>query len=236
LLAGLLFGQAGVIFGAAESAAPSAASLYADLPATVALENGRVLVRRYLIQPGQATGREAHEAHELLIYVKGGVLTSKSTGRHSLWPDGRVVWFDRAAHDEGSTNTGSRPIEILWVVLKPVAAPNPGPKSPWGYLNYPNVAGEDVLENEWVIVQRIKLKPGEWEGVHAHNPNTFYVFIKGGQWLSKSKAHPNGEPGTAADGTVAWMEAIDLSQQHQSGNTGNTESDVVWVALKDRSP
>jgi hypothetical protein len=88
------------------------------------------------------------------------------------------------------------------------------------------------LENDWVIVQRFKLKPGEWEGVHPHNPNTFYIFIKGGEWLSKSRAHPEGVPGTADDGAVAWMDAIDLGEQHQSGNTGTRESEVVWVALK----
>jgi hypothetical protein len=87
-----------------------------------------------------------------------------------------------------------------------------------------------VLENDWVIVQRFKMKPGEWEGVQVHNPK--HLFIKGGQWLSKSKAHPRGEAGSATDGTIAWMDTIDLSEQHQSGNTGTTESDVVWVALK----
>jgi hypothetical protein len=83
------------------------------------LEDERVLVRRYLIQPGQSTGRQAHNAQELLIYVKGGVLTSNSTGRASFWPDGRVVWLAEAGSDEGSTNTDPRAVEILWVVLKP---------------------------------------------------------------------------------------------------------------------
>jgi hypothetical protein len=77
------------------------------------------------------------------------------------------------------------------------------------------------------------MKPGEWEGLHAHNPNTFYIFIKGGHWLSKSKAHPQGISGTAEDGTVAWMDTIDMSEEHQSGNIGTTTSEVVWVALKD---
>lgn len=230
LIAAVMIGR-GAAADAMLHAAP--ATLYANVPAAVALENERVLVRRFVIQPGQPTGREAHGAHQLLIFVKGGVLTSKSTGRASLWPDGRVVWLDKAGQDDGSTNTGPQPIELLWVVLKPKAPPSTSKTQPsWGYLNYPNVAGEDVLDNDWVIVQRFKLKPGEWEGVHAHNPNTFYVFIKGGQWLSKSKAHPTGVAGSAADGTIAWMDTIDLSEQHQSGNTGTTESEVVWVALK----
>jgi hypothetical protein len=211
--------------------------LYADVPPTAVLENDRVVVRRFIIQPGQSTGRQAHGAHQLLVFVKGGVLTSNAGGRSSLWPDGRVVWLDRAASDAGSKNSGGRPIELLWIVLKPVRtqegpANAPSSKPTWSYLNYPNIAGEDVLENPWVIVQRFKMKPGEWEGVHAHNPNTFYVFIKGGKWMSKSRENPNGDPGSAADGTVAWMDTIGLADEHQSGNTGTNETEVVWVALK----
>jgi hypothetical protein len=212
--------------------------LYTDVPATSVLENDRVTVLRFIIEPGQSTGRQSHGAHQLLVFVKGGVLTSKTDGRSSLWPDGRVVWLDRAASDAGSKNSGGRPIELLWIVLKPFrtqAVPaNAPPNNPtWGYLNYPNIPGEDVLENPWVIVQRFKMKPGEWEGVHAHNPNTFYIFIKGGKWVSKSRENPNGDPGSAADGTVAWMDTIGLTAEHQSGNTGTNETEVVWVALKE---
>src|ERR1700733_1458576 len=84
--------------------------IYANLPGTIALDNDRVVVRRFIIQPGQSTGRQTHGAHQLLVFVKGGALTLNSTGRSSLWPDGRVVWLDRAANDAGSTNTGGRPI------------------------------------------------------------------------------------------------------------------------------
>lgn len=209
--------------------------IYADVTGTMALDNERVLVQRFIIQPGQSTGHHAHAAHQLLVFVKGGVLTSKA-GRSTLWPDGRVVWLQDAGHDEGSTNTGRAPIELVWITLKPLeSASRPGTsgqKPKYGYLNYPNIPGEDVLENDQVIVQRFKMNPGEWEGVHAHNPNTFYIFIKGGQWVSKSKEHPQGVPGSAADGVVAWMDTIDMSDEHQSGNTGTSSTEVVWVALK----
>jgi quercetin dioxygenase-like cupin family protein len=209
--------------------------IYADLVGTTALENDQVVVQRFIISPGQSTGYHAHAAHQLVVFVKGGVLASKS-GRATLWPDGRVVWLEHAGHDEGSTNTGGAPIELLWVTLKPIdlksnaAAHGQEPK--YGYLNYPNIPGEDVLENDQVIVQRFKMNPGDWEGIHAHNPNTFYIFIKGGQWLSKSKEHPEGVPGSAADGAIAWMDTIALSDEHQSGNVGSASSEVVWVALK----
>ena len=206
--------------------------IYSNLSGTVALDNDRVLVRRFRLSPGQSTGHHAHVAHQLLVFIKGGVLTSRA-GRSTLWPDGRVVWLQDAGQDEGSTNTGPTPIELVWVTLKATSrAMSAGPRTRYGYLNYPNIPGEDVLENDQVIVQRFKMNPGDWEGIHAHNPNTFYIFIKGGHWVSKSRVHPEGVPGSAADGLVAWMDAIEISDNHQSGNVGTTSTEVIWVALK----
>jgi hypothetical protein len=233
-LAALWFTQAVVAANRAEKG-DAKQPLFARVDGTTALENERVVVQRFIIQPGQSTGPEVHGPRQLLVFVKGGVLTSNTTERSSFWPDGRVVWLDESARDQGETNTGHGPIELLWIVLKPSAAPagaSVSTKPAWGYLNYPNVPGEDVLENSWVIVQRFKMKPGEWEGVHAHNPNTFYIFIKGGKWVSKSQTHPAGVAGSATDGTIAWMDTIGLSEQHQSGNTGSNETEVVWVTLK----
>ena len=206
--------------------------IYAGLSGQTVLENSRVIVQRFTIQPGQSTGFHTHSGNQLLVFVKGGILTSKA-GRSTVWPDGRVVWEgDRERGEEGSTNSGTAPIELLWVTLKPRPAAVAAQKPRYGYLNYPNLPGEDVLENDQVIVQRFKMNPGQWEGIHAHNPNTFYIFIKGGKWLSKSKEHPEGVPGSAADGLVAWMDTIDISDQHQSGNVGTNSTDVVWVSLK----
>jgi quercetin dioxygenase-like cupin family protein len=239
----LLTGLMALPIAASARAAPTAMpeksghpQIYAKLRGTTVLEDERVEVQRFIIAPGQATGIHTHSGNQLVVFVKGGVLTSAS-GRATLWPDGRVAWqYEGEASDPGSTNTGAAPIELLWITLKPVksatAAAVAVPTPKYGYLNYPNLPGEDVLENDLVIVQRFKMKPGQWEGIHAHNPNTFYIFIKGGQWLSKSKEHPDGVPGSAPDGSVAWMDPMDISDQHQSGNTGSTTSDVVWVALK----
>jgi quercetin dioxygenase-like cupin family protein len=226
----LLSGTSTVSANESSRATKNTAPIYADLTGEVALENDRVLVQRFTIQPGVSTGHHAYPAHQLVVFIKGGVLTSKA-GRSTLWPDGRVEWLEHAGQDDGSTNTGRTPIELLWVSLKPVlSVARREPK--FGYLSYPNIPGEDVLENDDLIVQRFKMNPGEWEGVHAHNPNTFYIFIKGGQWVSKSKEHPEGVAGSAPDGAIAWMDTIDISAQHQSGNTGKTSSEVVWVALK----
>jgi len=33
-------------------------------------------------------------------------------------------------------------------------------------------------------------------------------------------------------GSVGWVDAVDFSAAHESGNTGNTTIDLIWVTLK----
>ena len=138
--------------------------------------------------------------------------------------------------DAGSTNTGGAPIEMIAVTLKPVAesaALPAGTPPKYRYLNYPNIPGEDLLENDSVIVQRFVVNPGQWEGVHAHHPDMLYIHIKGGQWAARSKGEaPHAYPHPSADGSVGWMPTIPLSEQHQSGNVGANPIDLIWVTLK----
>src|SRR5271165_2579314 len=132
--------------------------IYAHLASRVALEDDHILVERFVIPPSQSTGPRTYTGNQLVVFVKGGVLNSKG-GRSTLWPDGRVIWMQDAGHDEGSTNTGSGPIELLWITLKTAKSVS-RERPTYGYLNYPNIPGEDVLENDQVIVQRFKMNPG----------------------------------------------------------------------------
>jgi hypothetical protein len=209
---------------------------YANLQGEVLLDNPRVFVQKFIVQPGQSTGRRTQPGDQLLVFVKGGVLTS--AGRSTLWRDGRAVWHNAADGAEaGGTNTGTTPIEMIWVTLKPVApsstavAAGSGPK--YHYLNYPNIPGEDLLENDLVIVQRFTVNPGQWEGVHAHHPDMLYIHIKGGQWAARSKHEPeHAYPAPSPDGKVGWMPTIDISEGHESGNIGKDSIDLIWVTLK----
>jgi quercetin dioxygenase-like cupin family protein len=210
---------------------------YANLQGEVVLENQRVMVQKFVVQPGQSTGVYSHPSDQLLVFIKGGVLTSQE-GRSTLWKDGRVAWHNAADRaDEGSTNTGATPIEMICVTLKPVVSSlttaAPGHKPKYQYLNYPNIPGEDLLENDLVIVQRFTVNPGQWEGVHAHHPDMLYIHIKGGQWAARSKNEPEHPyPAPSPDGGVGWMPTIDISVGHESGNIGKTPIDLIWVTLK----
>jgi quercetin dioxygenase-like cupin family protein len=218
-------------------ALPLCALMGLPLRAEVLLDNPRVFVQKFTVRPGQSTGLRTQPGDQLLVFVKGGVLTSRATGRSTLWREGRVVWRAAAdGADDGATNTGSTPIEMISVTLKPVAAPAaapPGAAPKYRYLNYPNIPGEDLLENDLVIVQRFTVNPGQWEGVHAHHPDMLYIHIRGGQWAARSKhesehAYPEPSP----DGEVGWMPTIDISEGHESGNIGKYPIDLIWVTLK----
>jgi quercetin dioxygenase-like cupin family protein len=231
----LLSLTASAILARAAELAPT----YASLEGTVQLDNARVRVEKYLLQPGRSTGRHTHPADQLLVFIRGGVLRSVSTGRATFWREGRVVWESAGdPADPGSTNVGTTPIVMISVTFKPVVstasrAGDARPDPYGGYLNYPNIPGEDLLENDRIIVQRFTVNPGQWEGVHAHRPNMLYIHIRGGQWAARSKSegeHPYPEP--SPDGEVGWMRTIDLGEGHESGNIGKTPIDLIWVTLK----
>ena len=218
------------------AAAAQYGPLYANLRGEVVLDNPRVFVQKFVVLPGQSTGLRTLPGDQLQVFIKGGVLTSVA-GRSALWRDGRVVWHGAGeSADAGSTNTGSTPIEMIWVTLKPVTpslASAGGASGKYHYLNYPNIPGEDLLENDLVIVQRFNVNPGQWEGVHAHHPDMLYIHIKGGQWAVRSKHEPeHAYPAPSPDGKVGWEPTIDISEGHESGNIGKNPIDLIWVTLK----
>jgi hypothetical protein len=200
----------------------------------VLLDNERVRVRRFVIAGGASVRRSSADADHLWVIIKGGRLKSGATGRETLWREGRVIWCDGSLPLlEDAINSGASALEIVAVHLKPLA-PSASPDARAAeYLNYPNIPGEDVLDNDRVIVQRFLVGAGEWEGVHAHQPNTFYIHVQGGLWAVRSKDTPaQVYDHASADSSVGWMPAIPISEEHQSGNAGVAPIDLIWVTLK----
>lgn len=105
-----------------------------------------------------------------------------------------------------------------------------GPPNPC-HQYYPNIAGEVLLENDKLVVQRYVVQPGEWEGIHRHPADQLYVHIKGGEWTVRY-----GEQETTSvspDGEIGWSDkALSLEAMHQSGNTGDEPIDFMWITLK----
>ena len=106
-------------------------------------------------------------------------------------------------------------------------------------LNYPNLEDSDgriVLTNEYVVLQRLVVPAGKWEGIHSHPGNQIYVHINGGEWSGRLGGETEYSGAISPDGGVGWMDAIPLSAGHNSGNTGDTDIDLIYVTLKKESP
>ena len=106
-------------------------------------------------------------------------------------------------------------------------------------LNYPNLedsGGKVVLTNEHVVLQRLVVPAGEWEGIHSHPGNQIYVHIYGGEWSGRLGGKSEYSGSMSPDGGVGWMDAIPLSAGHNSGNTGDAPIDLIYVTLKDDAP
>jgi predicted metal-dependent enzyme (double-stranded beta helix superfamily) len=97
---------------------------YPNIPGELLLENDKLVVQRFIIEPGQWEGIHRHPPDQLYIHVKGGQWTVKygDEATTSVDPDGSIGWSDTATemsamHESG--NTGDEPIDLIWVTLKP---------------------------------------------------------------------------------------------------------------------
>jgi oxalate decarboxylase/phosphoglucose isomerase-like protein (cupin superfamily) len=81
-----------------------------------------------------------------------------------------------------------------------------------------------------MLVQKVVLQPGKWEGIHPHPGNQLYIMLTDGQ----STIRYGDEETTSASraGSVGWQRAVDLSEEHKSGNTGDSPIEFLWVNLK----
>ena len=202
----------------------------------VLLENEHVVLQRFVVNPGEWEGIHAHPGNQVYVHVKGGEWSGRSGGKStysgSVSEDGSVGWMlpIPLSEEHESGNTGESPIDLIWVTLKddaPIA-----PEVEHAPQIYPNIPLELLLENDRVIVQRVQVEPGQWEGIHSHPGNQVFIHIKGGEWSGRRGGKSTNSRTVREDGAVGWMDPVDLSEGHESGNTGDTTIDLIWVTLK----
>lgn len=206
-----------------------------DSDGEVVLTNEHVVLQRLHVGPGEWEGIHSHPGNQIYVHIKGGEWSgrlggeSAYSGIHS--PDGEVGWMDAiplsAGHDSG--NTGDTPIDLIYVTLKDDApiAPDTEPTP----QTFPNIPLELVLENDRMIVQRLRIEPGQWTGAHGHPGNQVYVVIKGGTW-SERRGMESAPSVSVQAGSVGWVDAVDVREAHELGNTGDTTIELVLVTIK----
>jgi len=176
----------------------------------VLLENEHVVVQRFVVGAGEWEGLHAHPGNQVYVHVVGGEWSGRAGGEPTYTgefsEDGSVGWMEPIPLSEGheSGNTGDAPIDLIWVTLKDDApiAPN----AEHVPQVYPNIPLELLLE--------------------------IYIHIKGGTWSGRSGGVQSPPFPFSETGSVGWMEAVPLSEGHESGNTGDTTIDLIWVTLK----
>ncbi len=207
-----------------------------DTDGEVVLENEHVVLQRLVVPAGEWEGIHSHPGNQIYVHIKGGEWSGRIGGKSEysgiVSPDGEVGWMDAiplsAGHNSG--NTGDAPIDLIYVTLKgdaPIA-----PEVEHVPQNYPNIPLELLLENDRMIVQRVQVEPSQWEGIHSHPGNQIYIHIKGGIWSGRRDGVQSPPSPPSEDGSVGWMDAIEISERHESGNTGDTTIDLIWVTLK----
>ena len=202
----------------------------------VLLENEHVVLQRFVVNPGEWEGIHAHPGNQVYVHVKGGEWSGRSGGKStysgSVSEDGAVGWMLRiplsAGHESG--NTGESPSDLIWRTLQRDA--QIAPEVEHAPQIYPNIPLELLLENDRVIVQRVQVEPGQWEGIHSHPGNQVFIHIKGGEWSGRRGGNSTNSRTVREDGAVGWMDPVDLSEGHESGNTGDTTIDLIWITLK----
>lgn len=207
-----------------------------DSDGKVVLTNDHVVLQRLVVPAGEWEGIHSHPGNQIFVHIEGGEWSGRLGGETeysgSISPDGGVGWMDAiplsAGHNSG--NTGDRPIDLIYVTLKddaPIV-----PEADHAPQAYPNIPLELILENDRMIVQRVRVEPGQWTGVHSHSGNQVYVQIKGGTWSERRGGAQSLPMPFSKAGSVGWVDALELSEGHEEGNTGDTTIEFVLVTIK----
>lgn len=101
--------------------------------------------------------------------------------------------------------------------------------------SYPNISGEVLLDDERVVVQRFRLEPGEWEGIHEHSEHQLVIVLQSSDELTQRFGETetvlsNIEEQRSQSMSVFWRPGpVALSERHETGNTGTRA--LEWIAI-----
>ena len=207
-----------------------------DPDGEVVLNNQYVVLQKLIVGPGEWEGVHSHPGNQIYVHIKGGywsgMLGDRFEYQHEFDADGSVGWMDQipieAGHNSG--NTGDNPIELIYVTLK-----NEKPISK-KYNNdhqlYPDVDLEILLNNHRLIVQKVILEPGKWEGAHKNQQNQIWIMIKGGIISAKKNGQFEYQKKEILSGAVGWVESNETGSWYEKGNEGDEEIEYILVTLK----
>lgn len=115
----ILMGSLGFLIGGWVSSISQVAAQRGAEPGAVLLENDKVVVRQYLLQPGMSTGMHSHTHDYLRVILQGGtveVTALNGPTRTEKVEAGAVAWRPKATHS--TKNIGGSPIEGLVIEIK----------------------------------------------------------------------------------------------------------------------
>ncbi len=115
----LLVGITSFLLGGVVSPLSQVAAQRGAEPGAVVFENDKVVVRRYLLQPGTSTGMHSHGHDYLRVILQGGtveVTALHGPTRTEKLDAGSVAWRAKSSHD--TKNIGGGPIEGLVIEIK----------------------------------------------------------------------------------------------------------------------
>ncbi len=209
---------------------------YPNIPGELLLENDKVIVQKFTVEPGEFEGLHTHPGNQIYVHIKGGEWTVRRGGRENVSQaeDGSVGFYGAIGEEENheSGNSGDTPIELVWVTLKDCTVTSNHSVGTY----YPDIPSELLLENERAVVQRFIVEPGQWEGVHSHPGDQVYVHVRGGVWSGRRNGQERIGTDPSEAGSAGWMDAVDFSEGHNSGNTGDTPIELIWITLKPCTP
>ena len=81
-----------------------------------------------------------------------------------------------------------------------------------------------------MLLKKIVLQPGEWEGIHSHSGN--HVDNADRRPANRTGRGDQETTSVSAAGSVGWQCAADLSEERESGKSRDAPIEFLWMNLK----